>query len=203
MPKRALTFTPGAIVHLAGSVTTLRAVCWFSRETLENNLGYHRGRLAKGWSILLLKQPLTANDFEFGGTLLRSDGRLGLPVADAVADKARPRVHDVMMHEYGRQGYRNLQETRIRSFPSTGDQRIAKLIPGIEHSAAMPPSEQYPMGASGEGYWILDRKKQYPFLVAMTVNEHMLARVPGFSTHLGRDMNYDDRAKLARYLQNA
>jgi hypothetical protein len=46
-------------------------------------------------------------------------------------------------------------------------------------------------------------EKPCRFLVAMTVDENSIARIPGFSAFLGESVQYEDRARLARYLNEA
>ena len=148
MPNRLLIRTLGARVHLAGDVTTLQAIGARSAQTLEKSLGFGHGRLAQGWSVLVLKQQLQPADFEFGGLTLRSGGRLGLPAQNPLSDVARPRVHDAILHERGRKGYTDLQKLTLRNIPEKGSQRLAKVIPTIRHSDKLPPHKQYPMGAA-------------------------------------------------------
>jgi hypothetical protein len=64
----------------------------------------------------------------------------------------------------------------------------------------MPPSQQYPMGGGGL-QWTLVRPCR--FLVAMSVDANGIARIPGYSTNLGESVPYEERAKLARYLNEA
>jgi hypothetical protein len=146
----------------------------------------------------VLKQKLTADDFRFSGTTLRSGGRYGLPAADPAADRLRPQVQDVMNREYGSAHVRQMREKQ--NFSYQGPDRLVKVVPVTRHSHLLAPSAQYPMGGGG-GQWTLIRACS--FLVAVYVNDHGIARTPGFSVFLGESAAYEDRARLERYLRDA
>ncbi len=115
-------------------------------------------------------------------------------------DKARTRVSDEIMSERGSAGYRQLQQQVLQDIPEKGEGRVVTVIPATRHSNTLAPGEQYPMGGGGL-QWTLVRVCE--FLVAMTVDQWEIARIPGFSTVLGEFVPYDDRARLARHLMNA
>jgi hypothetical protein len=194
----------GAIDMFRGNVTTLEQIGPRPASTIENALGFGAGRLSDGYWILLLKQPLTPDDFEFDGTTLRSGGREGLPAATSAADTARPRVHDRMKTEYGDAGYLDLQKRALASVMITGSRRIAKVIPERGHDVAMAPNHQYPMGGGGL-QWVLRNKCR--FLVALHVDRAGKATAPGFSTSLAAATPYlqlmENRRKVAQYLASA
>src|SRR5208283_3601743 len=103
----------GHEVLLTGDVTQNRWVGARSARDLEGSLGYGAGRLAKGWTVLLLKQELETCDFKFSGITLRSGGREGLPAATLEADKARRHVTDTILAERGEAGYSELQRRAL------------------------------------------------------------------------------------------
>lgn len=192
---------PGDHVLLKGDVTQNRWVGARSARALEQSLGFGPGRLAAGWTVCLLKQKLQPEDFRFSGITLRSGGRLGLPADTDADDRLRPHVHDVVMNERGAADYHALQSKTLSSITETGPDRIVKVIPATPHSAAMRPSEQYPMGGGGL-QWTLIR--QCNFLVAMSVDANGIARLAnGTSAFLGESAAYDVRAAVARYLDQA
>ena len=193
----------GSIVSLTGDVTQNRWVGARSASQLERNLGFAPGRLSHGWTVLLLKQTLTLADFKFSGLTLRSGGRLGLPAETTVADEARKHVHDEMLKEYGTSTYEAMQRNALAVITPTGDGRIVKVIPKIDHSTTMKPSDQYPMGGGGL-QWTLT--KPCAFLVAMTVDRNGIATAASTSPlggFLGESAPYENRAKLAKFLDNA
>lgn len=192
----------GAIEKYGGNVTTLNAIAALPARRVEENLGYGRGRLSQGYCILLLKQKLTPDDFEFEGTTLRSGGRAGLPADNIAADRKRRRVHDDAMAEYGGGGYRALQTRALLTIPLTGASRIAKVLPTIRHNDRLTPSEQYPMGG-GFLQWTL--KRPCDFLVAAFVDETGFAHTKDLSLSLRDDEPHvvDNRMRIFRYLESA
>jgi hypothetical protein len=192
-------FKVGAIHACRGNVTTLGWIGPRSASLIDEGVGYGAGRLSHGYSILVLKQRLTPDDFEFEGNTLRSGGRLGLPAATWGADAARPRVHDDMLREYGRADYRRLQEGALRSVAYTGTNRIAKVLPTVGHDETLSPAVQYPMGGGGL-QWRLVRDVE--FFVACYIDDRAKAQTPSFSVDLMEphgSRRYDNRAKLMNY----
>jgi hypothetical protein len=199
------TFDLGKTEELTGNVTTLQWIKPGFESDTEDNLGFHRGRLSRGYKIaLLLRLPDLNNPkdtrFEFDGTTLRSGGRLGLPQTDNTADKARPRVHNQILAERGSQGYRALQEAALKGASLRGYQRIVRVLPSILHREDMAPAEQYPMGGGGLQWNILG--PGLPFLIAVEVGSDGIARTPRFSVDLARG-GYEARATLRRYMVTA
>ncbi len=193
-------FVLGATTKVNGDITQNIWVGARSARALEKSLGYGVGRLSAGWWVLLLTQALTPADFRFGGLTIRSGGRLGLPADTPAADRLRISVHDDMMGRMGEDAYRKLQTQTLASIPSKGAKRLVKVVPVQGNSKTMPPSQQYPMGGGGL-QWTLNWPCQ--FLVAMSVDANGIARIPGYSTNLGESVPYEERAKLARYLNEA
>lgn len=190
----------GSEVFRQGNVTQNTWVGPRPAHALEQSLGFEPGRLAAGWAVLVLKEPLGPLDFEFDGITLRSGGREGLPAASWEEDALRPRVHDRVLGEQGEPGYRRMQRWSLASIPETGPQRLVKVSPVTPHSQAVAPDRQYPMGGGGL-QWKLIRPCR--FLVAMTVDAGQIASVPGFTAYIGEGGNYDARARIARYLDSA
>jgi hypothetical protein len=199
--RRPLTL--GEMVFLTGDVTQNRWVGARSARNLEQSVGYGTGRLSAGWKILLLKQALSSDDFKFAGMTLRSGGREGLPAATAALDQKRRHVDDVIRQERGEAGHRDMQDRALRSIAATGEDRLVKIIPNTPHSTEMGSDRQYPMGGGGL-QWTLIRPCR--FLVAMSVDENGIATIasaPPRSVFLGGSAQYDDRAVVARFLNQA
>jgi hypothetical protein len=191
----------GHPASLTGDVTQNRWVGARSARALEESLGYGRGRLSAGWTVLLLKQKLEPADFKFSGITLRSGGRLGLPAGTTAADRARQHVSDGIKSERGDAGYLDLQSKILTSITDKGPDRIVKVIPVTPHSDSMAPSDQYPMGGGGL-QWTLIRPCN--FLVAMSVDENGIARLAdGFSGYLGESASYEVRHRIAHFLDQA
>jgi len=195
----------GSEVFKTGDVTQNRWVGARSGRELERNLGFGAGRLARGWAVLLLWQQLQPADFDSSGITLRSGGREGLPADTPEADKARRRVSVAIKAERGKDGYVELQRRALSTITETGPDRIVKVIPVARHSETMMPSEQYPMGGGGL-QWTLKKHSRVKFFVAMTVDANGIALVaasPKFSVFLGESAAYDDRHRVARFLDEA
>ena len=198
--------TVGTVLPLSGDVTTLNWIGPRPPRDVEINLGFGQGRLAQGYWIAVLKDMLQPDDFAFGGTTMRSGGRLGLPASDAADDLLRPRVHDQIMAEHGASGYRQLQLKALASVTISGPHRIAKVLPVAPHDPAMAPDLQYPMGGGGL-QWTIDRAHKKNFLVALHVNPAGMADAGSFRVSLADNQPfqqlYDARARVARHLAAA
>lgn len=194
----------GALPKLAGDVTTLNAIWPGNEAQIEAQLGYHSGRLSKGYSVALVNEPLKPADFQFSGTTMRSGGRYGLPGASAAEDAARPKVHDGILAERGAGGYADLQETVLRNIELRGAKRLAKVLPAIRHDADAPPNQQYPMGG-GALQWTLIR--EVDCLIAVHVAPDGTATTPDFTVNLRRTGDYESwyqaRRRLRSYLETA
>lgn len=149
----------GVFLKAKGFVTRLIFVINRPARALEDAIGYHRGRLDQGWSLLLLKEPVSPGDIALAGYSHFSGGRIGHPRHGST----RPTVEA--------EAARWLDLDRVKtslaeSFVLEGPERIVKLIPASAHDPGMAEPEQYPVGR-GIPQWILTREKT--FIVAATV----------------------------------
>jgi hypothetical protein len=172
---------------------------------LEANLGYAAGRLAQGYYIALLIEPLRPDDFEFDGTTLRSGGRIGAPADNDADDRLRPRVSDEITRKRGSKGYADLQKSNLGMVRIKGASRLAKVLPVTPHDNTLPPNLQYPMGAGGLQWKIVPPGKK--FLIALYVGSNGMADAGTFKVSLADGDPYqqlmDARQKVARYLETA
>lgn len=188
----------GDFMMLRGDVSTLQRIGARSGAALEAELGFHGGRLAKGYLLLVLRQRLTPADFEFAGITLRSGGRLGNPASTPAADQLRERVSDQMRREYGAVGYDKMKEKALGNITDSGPQRIIKILPTIRHDAALGPDVQYPPGGGGLQWTLV---KECRFQVALEVTETGQAKAQGLSWPIGAGSTYDDRHQINAYLE--
>jgi hypothetical protein len=189
----------GGTEKLNGDVTTLNWIGAKNPEAVEEALGYHRGRLAKGYWIALLLKRLKAEDFTFAGTTLRSGGKFGKPGGTPAEEAARGTVHDSILQECGETGYAFFQKSVLSTVEYTGHRRIAKVIPVIKHSKDM----LYPMGGGGL-QWHL--RRECDFLVAAFVDPSGVAETPAFKVDIVNGPPatlYDNKHKLHAFLQQA
>ncbi len=190
----------GQPVMLSGNVTTLQWIKPGYEAETEAALGFHRGRLEQGYWILLLTQMPRPDQFRFDGTTLNSGGRLGLPAATPAADSLRPKIHDQILGQRGPVGYADLQARTLRNIKLQGEHRIAKVLPGTRHDAAMAPSAQYPAGGGGLQWSI--SPPGLPFLAAAEVRADGTVVIPGRVLDL-KSGGYAARATLRQYLTMA
>ncbi|MDP3195447.1 hypothetical protein [Tabrizicola sp.] len=195
-----MSISLGQHVTLSGNVTTLQWIKPGYEAETEAALGFHRGRLAQGYWILVLKQLPRPDQFRFDGTTLNSGGRLGLPAATPAADLQRPKVHDHVLASRGAAGYADLQARTLRDIKLLGEQRIAKVLPGTDHNRHMAPSAQYPAGGGGLQWSILP--PGLPFLAAAEVRANGTVALPGRVLDLATG-DYAARATLRHYLTSA
>ena len=196
----------GDLASFKGNVTTLMSITPGAEAHVEEMLGYHPGRLAGGYFVLVLKQALTPQDFEFDGTTLRSGGRHGLPAATDALDAARPRVHDAILSERGPAGYAALQSQVLkRSGWTSGQERIAKVLPAIRHDANLPPNVQYPMGGGGL-QWKLVRDCTFLVVAEVSAGGATALTADGKTYpvgHAGYQTRLNARTQLRRYMEQA
>ena len=191
----------GNVVTVGGNVTQLHWIWPGAERETEAAIGYAPGRLAQGYFILVLVEPLSPTDFEFDGTTLRSGGREGLPAATAAEDAARRRVHDLVTAEYGAAQYREMRRRVLDRIETTGRSRIAKIAPAIRHDDSLAPKDQYPPGGGGL-QWKITRARR--FLIAAQIQPGGRAKLPGLDLQLGASgwqARYDARARLRRHLE--
>lgn len=197
----AETFVLGAIVPYAGNVARLGPMGAKAPPLVERHLGFGPGRLAQGYAIAALIEPLRARDVEFDGLTLRSGGRDGLPQADPKADTLRMRVHCRMVEEQGQAEVdRRLDLLAADGRNLSGRDRIIKIRPVTPHRG-VNPAEEYPMG-DGHGQWLL--KKTHKFRIIAVVDKVALATTAaGWSVSIAAEAPYDGRDRLRRYLETA
>ena len=200
-----MAFTIGQVVPMAGCVTRLLDLLGREPNELEDIIGYHRGRLAQGYYIAVLKEPLRAGEFEYAGYTHLSGGKIGAPdpLKRPGVDAARPGVHQTLTNTVGAGGVNALQQRTAAATPPLGTERLAKVLPKIMHDSAMDsdPSKpvQYPVG-SGIKQFILTTKKN--FLIAAEVDPGGALKGRNFASRIAKNVPYDERVKVRRYLES-
>lgn len=192
----------GQFAAISGNVTTLNWIGARPAEQVEQNLGFGAGRLRNGYWILVLKEALREDDFQFDGTTLRSGGRDGLPAKNEAQDALRTRVHAGMIKQYGEAQYRTMQRTALAGVQIIGAQRIVKMIADTPHNPLLTPDIQYPAGGGGLQWKILDERKKR-FLAALHVDNAGMAKAPGFSISIATGAPYENRHQVHHWLASA
>lgn len=143
------TFTVGTTVKMRGYILKAMFLRGQSAAELERRLGYRTGRLVKGWYLFFLLQMPTINDFTMRGYTHFPDG---VPVGGTAPPEPAmigrgwsPREVEALK--------RNLVK---KTFRITGPERLAKVIPVIDHSDV----ETYPPG-SGIPQWRLGTQLEF------------------------------------------
>ena len=173
---------------------------------IEKMLGYRSGRLARGYYLLLLTQPLGVDDFDFAGTTLRSGGREGLPAMTVAADRTRQHISDRMRQEQGDLEYLRKKQFFLGRAQLKGPERLVKVFPVEGHRDNFSPAIEYPMGGGGL-QWTIRKDRPKRFLIAMQLTPELEAITAKFSVTLAPNQPfqqlYDSRARIARYLAEA
>ena len=135
---------PGAGLDAKGFCTHAFLLRGKSLGDLEGLLGYRRGRLASGATILFLEALPTPGDIQLAGYTYFSDGAAGGHKL-APADRDPYRMESLLKSELG------WSDTQLRDYKQKmigskivvkGHERLAKLVPATGHT----PGEEYPPG---------------------------------------------------------
>lgn len=167
---------------LKGDVTSLSAIQGKSVFELELGLGFHAGRLALGFALLQLIEPVSSVDFTWGGTTQHSGGwlfeevfwwdrksarRLSgfeyVKVQDSKRGTFLASDNDPSRGERLFDSFMLSEQLKLNRPP--GSDRIVKVVPHIphfEHVSAYPDS---PTG--GVPQWTLARKKLFRCVAIM------------------------------------
>lgn len=174
---------------MKGNVLQAIAVIGKAPSTLERTIGFHAGRLARGYSLWALDDTIGPDDFEWGRTTRfpgnwarhsRSDPDDDSPELFArVEDLERWRRYrasgfDAAAADQGFDLWKQAQATLLND--RSPDRGILKLVPAIPHDPGMSSALQYPKVLDGAiRQWELRRPKRFVFL----------ADVPPGSCYLG------------------
>lgn len=151
-------FNVGDTIDMRGYFLQLHYIKGQSPAELERRIGFRLGRLSQGWFLFFMTRLPTPDDYEMHGYTHFSGGM----VQGHLAHVSPPPIQEQrLVLEQGWSGadVRRFKEKQIvRQFSIAGPQRLAKVIPVVDHSAA----ETYPPG-SGIPQWKAVRP--LPFLV--------------------------------------
>jgi hypothetical protein len=168
-------FRIGDACLLKGDVTSLSAIRGKSAFELELGLGFHPGRLALGFALLQLIEPVSLGDFTWGGTTQHSggwiceevvwrdkSGGLGssfeyVKVQDSkrgsfLVSGSDPSHGDRLFDSFMRS-----EQLKLNQPPGGG--HIVKVVPHIPHFEHVSGYPNSPAG--GVPQWTLARKKLF------------------------------------------
>jgi hypothetical protein len=151
------TFTPGITLDMRGYFLQLHFIRGQSPAELERRIGFRTGRLAQGWFLFFMLRKPAPDEYEMHGYTHFSGGMVQGHLPHAVPP---PVQEQRLMREQGWSAadVRRFKEGQIARFNISGPQRLAKVIPVIDHSDI----ETYPPG-SGIPQW--KAVKPLPFMV--------------------------------------
>jgi hypothetical protein len=184
-----MAYVLGTPAMASGCLTRLIDIVNRAPTELEDLVGFHRGRLANGFYLLLLKQPLAPMDFEFYGYTYMSGGKIGLP-----SNSARPKVDDLVrstLHNAGPRVAPDVYEQFARAIRLNGQERYVKIVPVIGHDDAMPMADQYPASKKGITQLNLKKDKAKIFLVAAEIHGSIWALADRTKIDVGARPRYD------------
>ncbi len=131
-------------------------------EEVEDRLGFHRGRLAAGWSLAVMEKLPGAADFEFAGYTHWSGG-----VAQGhLPSPPDPRTAEQRLHDDGCDVERLKLRVIAEVFTLSGAHRLAKVIPATEDG-------DYPQG-TGVPQWRLVAPMPFRTLAVMGPGERYM-----------------------------
>lgn len=187
----------GKPARTTGCLTRLIDVVNRDPSYIEQAVGFHGGRLARGYYLLLLKEKLAAEDVEFYGYTYLSGGRIGKPPSAPGSPDTREAVSQSLLTEVGPTGMRKLQAGFAERAEISGPYRLVKIVPRIEHDQAKASGVQYPPGRGVMQVNLINPKL---FLVAAEVQPSR--RFHGGLLDLDTS-TYDARHQVVKYLEAA
>jgi hypothetical protein len=151
------TFRVGDIIDTRGYFLQLKFIRGQSPAELERRIGFRAGRLSQGWYLLFMLRLPTPDEYEMHGYTHFSGGMVQGHLPHASPPPVQERL---LMLEQGWSAadVRRFKERQIKTFSVTGADRLAKVIPVVEHSEI----EEYPPG-TGIPQW--KAVKPLPFLI--------------------------------------
>jgi hypothetical protein len=159
------SYVVGRTYAKRGDITVLAAIAGQSQQAIERRLGFHRGRLANGYSLLVLVEKVAITDFLWtdqtrysGGNQLYRDEGMMVPRRDL--------LRGALLVQHGSD---DAADAAMWSILGTSQHRInigvdtrtiIKVMPNIAHSETMPSHLQYPDADTGNiPQWTLTRAK--------------------------------------------
>jgi len=125
------------ITRVSGYITQDKYLIGRPLSVLEQYLGFHRGRLARGATFVKLNRLPLEDEFDLAGYSMTAEHR-----------HVPPSGLDIT----------KLKRMAISSWRLSGPDRLIKVFAGIEHDRSMKDDDQYPPGA-GVPQWKIRRDK--------------------------------------------
>ena len=146
-----------AIKYMPGDVLQLISIVGQTSGALERTIGFHNGRLSRGFDLWLLDDIVGLSDFEWGGAT-SLPGNWFPTVAEGAnlaPEEQWAKVEDVKRWQFYRSAgfdadrgdyafdlWKGQQAALLND--RTSSSRIVKVVPRIPHDSGMPSYLQYP-----------------------------------------------------------
>lgn len=115
----------GQQLNVSGCVTKDKFIRGRTIEEIERLIGFHRGRLSSGLTVVRLNRLPAINEFE-------------LAAYSNVATHRHQQPTDLDISK--------IKQLAIASWSLTGVERLVKVLAAIRHDTGMDPDVQYPPG---------------------------------------------------------
>ena len=123
----------GQPLNVSGCVTKEKYLRGKTLEQIEQLLGFHKGRLLKGMTVVALSRLPQSNEFELGAYTQVASHRYQQPTGLDIG---------------------KIKQMAQESWSTTGLERLVKVLPAIRHDASIDPDVQYPPG-QGVPQWVV------------------------------------------------
>ena len=145
----------GSRTSMGGYATKMIYIAGQQPQELEDRIGYHRGRLAQGFLVLVLDDRIVPSEIELVGHSHFSGGRIGHPKLTG-----RITAEDSLRQAFGGGLVSRQKQLLAQTLNTGGSDTVVKVLPSIRHDPAMPDYEQYPVG-TGIPQFNLTTKKNF------------------------------------------
>lgn len=123
----------GQPLNVSGCVTKEKFLRGRTLEQIEELIGFHKGRLLKGMTVVALNRQPQPDEFELASYTQIATHRFQQPTGLDIG-KIKQMAHS--------------------SWSVTGMERLVKILPTIRHDSSMDPDLQYPPG-KGVPQWVV------------------------------------------------
>ena len=168
------TLVVGRSYARRGDITLISAIAGQTPWAVERRLGFHKGRLSRGYSLLVLTEKVSITDFIWGDQTRYSGGNQLYRDEGAMVPR-RDLLRGALLVQHGSD---DAADAALWTIFGTSQRRIndgvttrsvVKIIPNIDHSSDMPSHLQYPDADTGN---IPQWKLVHPKAMECVANVH-------------------------------
>ena len=143
----------GSRTSMGGYATKAIFVAGQRPQELEDRIGYHRGRLAQGFLMLVIDDRIVPSEIELVGHSHFSGGRIGHPTL-----ANRVTAEESLRQAFGGGLVARQKQLLAQTLNAGGSDTVVKVQPTIRHDPAMPDHKQYPVGTGIPQFNLLTKK---------------------------------------------